>query len=462
MKENTLEQYSFLKFKMSGLRQSRLHKLEARLSQPCHFKPLNYYNTFILFTLILVFGSFRFQEKTIAQPINTCIKCHLELEAEYKAPAEMIINDVHQKAGLSCAGCHGGDATAEEAEQAMDPAKSFIGVPKELEIPSFCARCHSDPAFMRKYNPSLPTDQLEKYWTSQHGMLIKKGDPKVAQCVSCHSVHQIRPAADPLSTVYAQNVPQTCAKCHADSSYMAHYKIPIDQYSSYKQSVHGQALLVNNDLGAPACNDCHGNHAAIPPGVSSIGMVCYQCHLAEGELFMQSPHKAAFDQMAIMECVYCHGNHQVNKPSDEQIGGGPGSLCLQCHSEGDPGYDAAQSMKADIVSLSTKYGSAQVLIESGQRKGVELSEALFKLREVRDNLVNLRKMIHTFDSKKLHDSTIPALVNANQAYQAGQQAIAEVKSRRLGFAIFTIISLIVIVASIFKIRDMEKSDKVTR
>jgi hypothetical protein len=71
-------------------------------------------------------------------------------------------------------------------------------------------------------------------------------------------------------------------------------------------------------------------------------------------------------------------------------------------------------------------------------------------------------MIHTFDSKKLHDSTIPALVNANQAYQAGQQAIAEVKSRRLGFAIFTIISLIVIVASIFKIRDMEKSDKVTR
>ncbi len=35
-------------------------------------------------------------------------------------------------------------------------SEGFVGVPDYLEVPSFCARCHSDPAYMREHNPALP------------------------------------------------------------------------------------------------------------------------------------------------------------------------------------------------------------------------------------------------------------------------------------------------------------------
>ena len=129
---------------------------------------------------------------------------------------------------------------------------------------------------MRGFNPSLPTDQLSKYKESQHGiLLLQEKDSKAAQCVSCHGVHGIRGPKSRQSKVHPQAIPETCGHCHADAKYMAGYKkddgtpLPTDQLEKYKQSVHGKALLEKGDLGAPACNSCHGNHAAMPPKVSS-------------------------------------------------------------------------------------------------------------------------------------------------------------------------------------------------
>ena len=67
------------------------------------------------------------------------------------------------------------------------------------QIPELCGHCHSDGAFMRKYNPSLRTDQLAQYKTSVHGKRLLQGDTKVAVCIDCHGVHDLRPASDPRS-----------------------------------------------------------------------------------------------------------------------------------------------------------------------------------------------------------------------------------------------------------------------
>ena len=59
----------------------------------------------------------------------------------------------------------------------------------------FCARCHSDSAFMNRFNPALPTDQLDKFKTSPHGkLLLETKDSRAPDCVSCHAVHGILPA----------------------------------------------------------------------------------------------------------------------------------------------------------------------------------------------------------------------------------------------------------------------------
>lgn len=391
-----------------------------------------------------------------AQKPNTCLSCHKEMSDEMQKPALLIIDDIHHKIGLSCAGCHGGDPSQEDAEMAMSPAKGFVGVPGELEIPQFCGKCHSDPKFMRNYDPALPTDQLEKYRTSMHGQRIQQKDKKAAQCVSCHSVHDIREAENPQSSVYAENVPATCAKCHADSSYMAEYGIPVNQFDNYKQSVHGNALLLKHDTGAPACNDCHGNHAAMPPGVTALGAVCYQCHAAEGELFLASPHKPAFDMMGEAECVYCHSNHKVLKPSDELIGTEKTAICVNCHSEGDAGYNAAKAMKEAIVSLHNKYSASKELLDDAEQKGVEVSEEQFALRGIHDRLLQMRKLIHAFDPQKSAAAADTALKAADDVNKAGLAAVKEVSSRRYYFLIFTALTLFLAVVLVMKIKSYGK------
>jgi len=144
---------------------------------------------------------------------------------------------------------------------------------------------------MRSYNPSLPVDQLEKYRTSVHwnaqcerrckdsGVRKLSWKPRYTNCKGC----EIKSVCFKL--------PGTCATCHSNVEYMKPYKIPTDQYEKYAKSVHGIALLQKHDQGAPACNSCHGNHGAMPPGVESISKVCGTCHALNADLFSSSPHK---------------------------------------------------------------------------------------------------------------------------------------------------------------------------
>src|SRR5437588_13125523 len=228
-------------------------------SRPAHSK------TFAAI-IVFVFCSF-----VSAQKKSSCIECHIKLDdPRLSAPAKLFDNDIHKSRGLSCNDCHGGDPNADTKEAAKDPRKGYLGKPKTLDIPAYCGKCHSDANLMKRFNPSLRVDQEREYYTSVHGRLLKeKSETRVATCISCHSVHGIRAPTDPLSSVYPLNVATTCAKCHASADYMKPFGIPSDQFDKYKTSVHAKALYDKQDLSAPTCNDCHGNHGATPPGIAS-------------------------------------------------------------------------------------------------------------------------------------------------------------------------------------------------
>ena len=68
----------------------------------------------------------------------------------------------------------------------------------------------------------------------------------------------------------------------------------MDQLARWQQSVHARALVERGDLSAPTCNDCHGNHGAMPPGVESVTFVCGQCHGREASLFRASAKHEGF------------------------------------------------------------------------------------------------------------------------------------------------------------------------
>jgi hypothetical protein len=131
--------------------------------------------------------------------------------------------------------------------------------------------------------------------------LLRQGDRRVATCINCHSVHDIKLVSDPASPVYPTNIPDTCGKCHSDAEYMAGYDdLPgLEQVAEYKRSVHYASLAEQGNLSAPTCVTCHSSHGAIPPGARSIADVCGICHANNLQHFEASVHAAAFADMDI-------------------------------------------------------------------------------------------------------------------------------------------------------------------
>ncbi|MFQ5864974.1 MAG: cytochrome c3 family protein [bacterium] len=399
------------------------------------------------------------QEEAQLLKVNSCVSCHLDIGEELAIPVEGMKDDVHAQQGLSCADCHGGDPEAGldgDWEAAMDPAKGYIGVPKRTEIPQFCARCHSDPNYMRRFNPRVSTDQFDRYKTSVHGKLLRRGDTKVATCTDCHGVHGIRDAKDSRSSVYPLNIPDTCGRCHASTEHMKDYDIPTDQIAEYKSSVHGIALLEKGDQAAPACNDCHGNHGASPPGAPSIAYICGQCHLNNSELFFKSSHRAAFDELELPECETCHGNHGIQHPTDEMLGAGDKSICIDCHEEDSKGYITAIAMRQQIENLKSKFFLADSLVSKAERAGMQVSEAKFQLNDADDTLIKARTMIHSLSVSRINDVTEEGSKLAEAALQAGRTALVELQFRRKGLAVSIVFILILAAGLYLKIKEVDR------
>jgi predicted CXXCH cytochrome family protein len=396
-----------------------------------------------------------FSGSVLGQKKDSCIECHAQMEGMLAQPVQLMKDDIHRSRNLSCADCHGGDPTQDDPMRSMDPRRGFIAKPKPKDVPAFCGKCHSNADLIKKFNPALRVDQEQEYFTSVHGKLLKAGDQKVATCISCHGSHGIRAIKDPLSAVYPPNVAETCAKCHANVDYMQGYKIPHDQYSKYKSSVHAKTLYERQDQSAPTCNDCHGNHGAAPPGVASVANVCGQCHVRQSTLFQTSRHKVVFETMQIGECIQCHNNHEVLPPHDEMIGTGQQATCVSCHNEGDAGFQAAARMRGLIDELVASNHSALAILNRAERAGMEVSRPKFELSEAKDSLTNARVLIHAFSTDEVEKVIRPGLEVAKKSYQAGEQALAELGFRRKGLAVSLFFILFLAALVYLKIREIE-------
>jgi predicted CXXCH cytochrome family protein len=370
---------------------------------------------------------------------------------------ELLNNSVHGKLSLNgtdrivqCITCHNahGIVSVKNPKSPVYPTN----------IPQTCNKCHGDAKFMRSYNPELPVDQLQKYRTSEHGILNAKGDPKPAQCVSCHGSHGILSTKDVQSPVYVANIPKTCSKCHSNKEYMKSYGIPTDQYDKYLKSAHGIALYQKNDLSAPVCNSCHGNHGAMPPGLTSISKVCGTCHALNAELFSGSPHKKAFDKNNYPECETCHGNHEILPVNDNLLGINKGAICIKCHSpsENINGYKAASLMKSWLDSLALQDTLARSLIFEAEQKGMAVEEAKYELRDIHQAQLQSRTVLHSFNEQKFKEVVDKGFTSSKDVIAEARSAIHEYYFRRVGLGISVLIISFLIVILFLYIKRIEK------
>ena len=419
-----------------------------------------------------------------AEAADSCVECHKAFESNVSAPTQVMDHDVHLQRGLSCADCHGGDPTSMDPEAAMapppdasaeggsappgagpsgrragggvDPAKGFIGRPARADIPQFCARCHADPAYMRKYNPNLPTDQYAKYLISQHSKRLSQGDVDVAVCTSCHGAHGIRGKRDPRSPVYLTNIPGTCASCHADAALMERHGLPTTQHGDYSQSVHGQALLLRGDRAAPHCASCHGSHEASRPKAVAIGNVCAQCHGLTRDLFAKSPHKVAHEAFGLPECEVCHGKHLIQRPSDDMLGTGPQALCVTCHEPGSQGFVTAQRMRGAIERLKATLSSAEATVAHAAHLGMDVGEAQFEVHEAQAKLTQARTYVHSFSASALEPIAEEGVQHASRAESQGHEAIRAFQFRRQGLWATLVIIALLVFGLWLALRDLER------
>jgi hypothetical protein len=146
-----------------------------------------------------------------------------------------------------CTDCHGTHRIMARG----DPSSPVF----PRNIPATCGRCHADSQLMATYN--LPSDQLEKFRASVHGVaLFVDQHPLAPTCATCHGSHG---AAD------AQNITAACGHCHSRT------------LEYFDESPHLKAVREGK---MSECISCHGYHDTPPPSLALFDTACPTCHAA--------------------------------------------------------------------------------------------------------------------------------------------------------------------------------------
>jgi formate dehydrogenase gamma subunit len=156
---------------------------------------------------------------------STCGKCHSGIAVEFT-------QSVHGQAvarGVSrapvCTDCHGIHSINMPTEPGTSQATQAMAT-------GTCAQCHEGVTLTKEFG--VPSQRVSSYKDSYHGMASSLGSKVVANCASCHGVHNILPSSDPRSMISANNLPQTCGQCHPGATQnftqgKVHLNIPASQ-----------------------------------------------------------------------------------------------------------------------------------------------------------------------------------------------------------------------------------------
>jgi len=259
---------------------------------------------------------------------DTCLVCHQKPDLSMKLPsgetlslyvsADDYNHSVHGAQGYACVQCH----TAIRAY----PHPTLIAVTRRdvtIQLYAACRVCHPG--------------QYEKSLDGAHEKARAAGDPQAAVCSDCHSAHLTRRLTDPVTHQILPDtrtwVPLTCAQCHSTI------------YDKYKASVHGAALIDEQNVDVPTCIDCHGVHNISNPTTAAFRLaspqICAGCHTDKARMDkyhlstnVLSTYVSDFHGTTVTlfekqspdaptnkaVCYDCHGVHDIVKVDDPQRG----------------------------------------------------------------------------------------------------------------------------------------------
>ena len=136
---------------------------------------------------------------------QTCGQCHDAVSKEFKQSIHgQAIAKGNWQAPV-CTDCHG----IHSIQSHLDPNSP---VAAQNLAQATCARCHEGVRLSQEFG--VEGRRETTYLASYHGLAARGGLQVVANCASCHGVHNILPSSDPRSTINHANLVRTCGQCH--------------------------------------------------------------------------------------------------------------------------------------------------------------------------------------------------------------------------------------------------------
>ncbi len=137
--------------------------------------------------------------------VQTCSQCHADIAATFNESIHgTALRDGNTDAP-TCTDCHG----EHQIYAPSDPRSRVSARNVSVQV---CASCHNSVQLSQRYG--MPADRFKTFEDSYHGLASRAGSVEVANCASCHGVHNIKPSADPTSTINKANLATTCGRCH--------------------------------------------------------------------------------------------------------------------------------------------------------------------------------------------------------------------------------------------------------
>ncbi|MFH2036589.1 MAG: cytochrome c3 family protein, partial [Candidatus Zixiibacteriota bacterium] len=257
----------------------------------------------------------------------SCAQCHTGANPSLKRPCSTVTNKV------DCSICHSGvvetfaksmhgklgdrgdlrvpECTTCHGQHGIKSRKDPKSVTYPTMVPELCGKCHGpDNTEKSKAHMVGGIDPVTSYLSGIHGIGLKQSGLIVtAKCTDCHTTHDIRPKDDPLSSIYLENIPNTCANCHEGI------------YEVFANSIHSSTVN-DTDKKLPKCIDCHNSHAIIRTDKmgfrDEIMTHCGNCHEDVAATYFETFHgkvsKLGYEAAA--KCYDCHGAHNI-LPTDD-------------------------------------------------------------------------------------------------------------------------------------------------
>ncbi len=263
---------------------------------------------------------------------SDCLACHSAKGLKATLPSGevfwlyvdqgAIAASVHE-GKLQCIDCHRDITGFPHPARQFRDLRSFRVTQYEL-----CKRCH-----FANYTKTLDSVHFNK---------LSQGNWNSPVCTDCHGAHNVARPDQPRS-----QVSKTCSKCHAEV------------YDAYLKSIHGSALVQENNPDVPVCTDCHRVHDIQNPLTAEFRVqsveLCSECHANRKTMdkygistmvtttYLQSFHGMSVslsgkqgEKREIKEpvCTDCHGTHdiqQVSTAASPVIKENLAATCRSCH-----------------------------------------------------------------------------------------------------------------------------------